>query len=511
MATFNLIDNPWIPVVTTSNESALLSLKTLLSNPQNYLRIESDTPLETVAIYRFVLALLYRALQGPSNTRQAASFWEKGFPIEKIQSYLESYYTRFDIFDDSQPFYQLVDLPLEGYAQNWRKISVAEGPGNTTATFNPVARRGAPGVLMDWITPAQAARKLLEHQTFVLGGLIKKFITSAPGAPSATHAMVMVQGKNLLQTLILQLVKYDYQEDWDAPVWEKPPFQMAWVRQDPVVNIQGFSQLYTWFSRSIRFYPELVEGKWVVRQLAYASGLRPQWAHEEQRDPMVASIIGKKGYYPLGLKSHRALWRDYHVLIPQSRQMEKEAPCVVEHALTVYDAMSLEQNLQYQIFGQYNDQAKVLFWRQENYPLPSALLEGEGASGVIEAVELALESTEKTAKVLALATQQLARHLITQSGREPDLKKDVNPMRDSFPHPHVYWSQLERSFSNWLQKLTPGFDRGECLVAWDEKVLSAGELAWKATLQAVGQNSQSMRAIALAQKTWWAHKKNKGK
>lgn len=506
MASFNLIDQPWIPVKDDKDNLVEMSLRSILLSPEQYKCIEAESPLETVALYRFLLALLHRALQGPQNIREAVSFWNNGWPQEKIESYFEQYYDRFDIFDDHRPFYQLADLPLEGYAQNWRKISVAEGSGNTTAPFNPATRQGVPKAFKDALTPAQAARKLFEHQTFALGGLIKKFITSSPGAPSASHALVIVQGENLLQTLLLQLVNYPYKQDQDQPVWEQQPYSMAWLKTDPTVYIQGVAQLYTWFSRSIRLYPEKVSGQWQVRQLAYASGLRPHKLSDEQRDPMVAFIAGKKGYYPVSFRSNRALWRDYQAMIPESGEKDKLPPDVVEHALGVLERSGDDLPLRYTIFGQVNDQAKVLLWRQENYPLPLALLQDE-ENRVIEVVELALEIAEETAKALSLAVWHLARHLIAQGGREPDAAKDISPMKDSLPYQKVYWSRLENAFSKWLDLLQPDFDRSICLMEWEQFVLAAGDEAWQATLHAVGQNSRSFRAIALAQGTWWKHRK----
>jgi CRISPR system Cascade subunit CasA len=59
-----------------------------------------------VAIHRLLLAVLHRALDGPRDTIEAVEIYEAGqLPEGPVQSYLESWEHRFDLFHPTHPFY----------------------------------------------------------------------------------------------------------------------------------------------------------------------------------------------------------------------------------------------------------------------------------------------------------------------------------------------------------------------------------------------------------------------
>lgn len=502
---FNLIDEAWIPVLDLQGQLVEISLRQALCHAADYLAIEGDSPLETVAMYRLLFAILHRALKGPTTARENADWFRKGFPDSRIKDYLKQFHARFDLFDSERPFYQLPALPEEGYVQHWSKLSAAEGSGNTTPIFNPALRKQAPEP-DSCISPAQAARKLLEHQTFVLGGLIKKFITSAPGGPSATNALMVIRGRTMHETLCLNLAPYkDSDEILQLPVWETEPYSIDWLKGDPSIRPLDIAQLYTWFARSVRFLPENREGRTVVRKIAYASGIRPQFA-AEMDDPMVTYTQHDKGYSALSLKEGKGFWRDYLTLIPGGEGTHPAA--VLNTALELYNELQENHSQpQTMIFGQYNDQAKILFWRQEQYPLPPALFsEGMPVSMVRSLITDALEQAEEAFAQLNGAVKKLARHLLSHSGREPDYKKDILPLCKTFPHQAIYWSRLESAFVSLLQQLGTEAQAVLGYYQWLKAVRKTGDEAWEQTARASGQDTLALRAAALAQPFWLAHK-----
>lgn len=78
MHTFNLITQPWIPV-REGNKLKEVSLEQALLEGRRFERIEDPSPLVTVALYRLLLAILHRALQGPENSDEAAKWFSNGF------------------------------------------------------------------------------------------------------------------------------------------------------------------------------------------------------------------------------------------------------------------------------------------------------------------------------------------------------------------------------------------------------------------------------------------------
>ncbi len=510
MPTFDLTTEPWIPVRAQDGQRTLVSLEMALLNARSYARLEDASPLVTAALHRFLLAVLHRALEGPETAKDAANWYRNGFPEDKIRGYLETWRHRFDLFNETEPFYQLVGLPLEGRTDHWSRLSAERGSGNTSFLFNE-AKRDAKFTPSDTITPSEAARRLLEHQTFALGGLMKRFITSATGAPVATSAVVIVQGNNLLETLCLNLVPYPkvFQED-DLPIWEQKPLSVSDVQPGPSREFHGLTDRYTWFSRSIRFAPELEDGQTIVRYMAFDSGIKPLDA-PNQADPMVARKQDKKDlnrYFNMGLREDRALWRDFHAFVPKPTDVATKPPQVVESALEVlrYANRSRQNPLTLAVYGLSNDQAKIQFWRAESFRLPDAVLSNFDVYGFVKAQ---LDAAEDTGSWLRSAGRALAAKLLTISDRQP-LKDDVSKLAASFPHLAHYWSSLEREFTGLLERLPADPDEFQAQLralenGWWDILARTARRAFEMAATSAGDDARALRAIESSRRVLETH------
>jgi len=214
---FNLLTEPWIPVRPTGTTSMrLVGLREAITQAREFTGIEDASPLQTVALYRLLLAVLHRALMGPKDSGDVAKWWKDGFPEEALKVYFQAHGARFELFGE-QPFMQVADLPLEGFKQSWTWLSADTGRANTLAVFNLTKRHG---YVQPSISSDEIARRLIELQAFAIGGLTRKFTTSASGAPSATTALIMARGNTLHETLCLNLVPYTQNVERDIPPWE---------------------------------------------------------------------------------------------------------------------------------------------------------------------------------------------------------------------------------------------------------------------------------------------------
>jgi CRISPR system Cascade subunit CasA len=302
MNKFDLVEELWIPVRTLEGELQEIGLREALVSASKYARLESESPLEMAAMYRLLLAVLHRAL--PQITSASRAKWfEQGFPQDALKTYFEQQKDHFCLFG-SRPFLQVPGLCDEGYVKHWSELAADLGSGSTNMLFNDFKRENATEPTFT-TTPARAARKLLEYQTFALGGLIRKFIASAPAAPVATAAMVVIQGDNLLQTLCLNLINQT-QAFWehDHALWEHEAVKIDYLKTDPTETARGIVHRYCWLTRSLELLPELEDGRTVVRFMARASGIRFR-DDLNLRDPMVtmrAPKDDKTPYRPLGLK-----------------------------------------------------------------------------------------------------------------------------------------------------------------------------------------------------------------
>ena len=498
---FNLLTEPWIPVRPIGAPGVrLVGIREALAQAREFTGIEDASPLQTVALYRLLLAVLHRALMGPKDPRDVVTWWKEGFPESALNAYFQSYGPRFELFGE-HPFMQVADLPLEGFKQSWERLGAEVGGGNTTLLFNATRRTGHLPPALD---PADAARRLLEHQTFALGGLTKKFTTAALGAPSATSAMILARGANLHETLCLNLVPYTQGVKDDLPPWERPEpltvqdIQTLYPGKEKLAQpVQGVAQGYAWQGRSVRLERE-DDGR--VRFLAYAEGVPPNLT-AGWRDPMVALRTLKDGtLYPMKLSPERLFWRDFEAVVPtharetyinaqeKARISPGSPPLVLEHATGVYRKLGRGGTaIALMVFGQINDQGKIEMWRSESYELPVAAQDDSLYQYIPEALDLAKETRD----ALSHAVRGLASRLLSAGGRDAH-KDDISKLARSLGAEQLYWSSLEDPFREFLKTL--GVDADAALKGWDRALAKVAQAAWDAAKQSAGDDARAMRA-----------------
>jgi CRISPR system Cascade subunit CasA len=77
MSRYNLIDEPWIPVIDLQGNRKQLGILDTLTTAENISVIEDPSPLVTAALHRFLLAVLYRALEGPCDIDEAKKILQR--------------------------------------------------------------------------------------------------------------------------------------------------------------------------------------------------------------------------------------------------------------------------------------------------------------------------------------------------------------------------------------------------------------------------------------------------
>ena len=471
MATYSLLDKAWIPVRPLDGGPVqFVGLRDVLLRAREYERIDDPSPLITVALYRLSLAVLHRALEGPQGAAQAAEWYRSGFPREAIESYLITHADRFELFHPTQPFMQVPDLTLEleggKYLSHWTRLGTEVGSANTTPLFNRAGRPG--GERNDAITPAEAARRLLEHQIFALGGLIKRFTTSAKAAPVATLALTMPQGRTLHETFCLNLVAYDPAQD--APAWEQPTRTVAQLKalydskDDLSQVVRGLAEHYTWPSRAVCLHPEEDDqGQTVVRFIGFAAGVPYRNTLDDTGktvDPMVATVPMRSDPkrttpIPQKLRREQLFWRDVNALLPEPQntqhvietgkaagkilQVKGDPPRNVFHAREVLKALENttqsaggEFNLDdldaaivstsafaqpvipLSVFGQITDQGKAFAYRQESYTLPHAFI--DDPQRFTDQIFTALTAAKNVGNGLRQAVRKLAFETLARGG-----------------------------------------------------------------------------------------------
>jgi CRISPR system Cascade subunit CasA len=386
---FNLLSEPWMPCVLQDGSSSELGIHDALVRAREVREISDSSPLVTLALHRLLLAVLHRNF-GPANAAGWEQLWKaREWDMGVLSAYTENWHERFDLFDPKHPFYQVTRLDFQ-YEVPIAKLAHEFASGNNPTLFDH-STDDAPQA----VTAAEAARWLVAHQAFAVGGLVSlergrdpRLYKSADVAPLTRGAVVLVKGSNLFETLMLNLHRYDPKDeapfkstDKDCPAWERDEETQAQDREP-----EGYLDLLTWQSRRIRLHSEPApDDSTLVRAAVIMKGFQfPPRFQLRGKETMIAFVKNQKAtgeqdaWPPLRFQEGRALWRDSTALF-QSANEERSRPETFQWLddLSVGGHLDRGLVLPVDVMGLRTDRAKVLFWRHERLPLPLEYLHND--------------------------------------------------------------------------------------------------------------------------------------
>lgn len=497
---FNLVEKPWIPVLTGKGLVEEVGLLDILTKAHNYKSIAHQSPLVCAALYRLLLAVLHRALKGPEHLDEAVEIFKLGsFPRDRISDYLYSFYPRFELFAEKGAFFQVnYCKELEEKKIPWMPLAAETATGNNPVFFTHTWD-GEPRPL----EASEAARLLVANQAFALGGGVSPFgLKNRTDAPAATGLIVLSQGDNLFQTLVYNLLDYPKTiQNQDIPIWEEEPMTLDALKKAQIQPVKGHVQRFTWLSRLVYLFPEGLGNTPIVLYMAYASGRIISNSAGLDIDPMVPYRIDKKrGYLPVRPQQERSLWRDYPALVPveggnfrcaqtarRGREIWERCDCRVPFKVSVFAQ------------GRVPGKAKLEFWQTALFPVPDKILKVESFRDVIFEIEELATEVERVlrGKGVALAWELLFMEPIPPIGkRDKNKEKSAEALASTFPLSRVYWPVLERSFYELLERVARGNDEEELLDFWADALGSAAKQAWKTTTYFIGSTARALRAVS---------------
>lgn len=305
---FNLLDEPWVPVVLDTEERTELSMLDLLVRAHEVQVIDTELPTQQYALLRVLLAFLHRAY-GPMDEDEWVGMWVSlTLDRDPLLTYADKVRERFWLDHPEHPFMQRAGM--------MKTNSKVDGPDRLVTTFSEGlfnSRRMDEQTRMRW---QEAALWVIHAHAYDCAGiksgtvgdpLVKagKRYPQGPAWPGMTNALYL-GGGSLRETLLLNLVSAEvigYQTGSDdLPCWERDPGEEPWVNRTPT----GMIDLLTWQARMVRLF---WEGD-AVSGAVLSYGLPVSSAGHHNREPFAAwqwgedesKALGTTAYIPVNAK-----------------------------------------------------------------------------------------------------------------------------------------------------------------------------------------------------------------
>lgn len=337
---FNLLDEPWIRVMTEDCTVVERSLMQVLLNSHRYQRLAGELPTQDVALLRLLLAILQTVFyrvdpegeDDPIEDRAAAirrwqALWNAGrFPVQPIRTYLEIWKDRFWLFHPEHPFYQ---VPAAAVGTKFKASKLNGELSESAHKMRLFPLRD--GEEKETLSYAEAARWLVTLIGFDDSASTKKETGTGTGW-LGDRVNVYAIGENLYETLMLNLVflkdgRYVWAEN--MPAWEQPTMTTAKKREIPLPDNQA--ELLTLQSR------RLILSREENRVTGFSSTGGDFFGKEgrvnafsEQMTLWRAGKTPKNAvpqFVPAPVDPWRQMWRDFEVIL--GRREDTHIPGVV--------------------------------------------------------------------------------------------------------------------------------------------------------------------------------------
>lgn len=337
---FNLLDEPWIRVMTEDCTVVERSLMQVLLSSHQYQRLADELPTQDVALLRLLLAILQTVFyrvdpegeDDPIEDRAAAirrwqALWNAGrFPVQPIRTYLETWKDRFWLFHPEHPFYQ---VPAAAVGTKFKASKLNGELSESAHKMRLFPLRD--GEEKETLSYAEAARWLVTLIGFDDSASTKKETGTGTGW-LGDRVNVYAIGENLFETLMLNLVflkdgRYVWAEN--MPAWEQPTMTTAKKREIPLPDNQA--ELLTLQSR------RLILSREENRVTGFSSTGGDFFGKEgrvnafsEQMTLWRAGKTPKNAvpqFVPASVDPWRQMWRDFEVIL--GRREDTHIPGVV--------------------------------------------------------------------------------------------------------------------------------------------------------------------------------------
>lgn len=477
---FNLLDEPWIPVEDLGGKLKEVSLKQLFSEAAELRRVIDASPPVTAALYRLLFAIISRSLL-LSDLEDWQDAWDETDFGQQVLSYLEAHRHRFDLFSPEAPFSQVRNMPENCRLFPWTKLALELPPNSAKLLFDHTDVQTPPAC-----TPAEAARSLLGSIAFTVGAG-RSCTGYTMNAPLTAAMVVIPEGPNLQDTLLANALPA---EETDLPLWEQPPLTAAALDELKDSAWQGHIERLTWPARGIELIPEDVQGN--VRWIKFGMGWKTPDI-EGDRDPWVMYQTNSKGSrFPVKLNPARMIWRDFHSMLAGAADGTRESVETLTRLAWLADAeRQPPASWTVLIAAIAADRANIKAWSQERWSVPRTLI-GEDVS--LSALNDALLKAEQYGESVRKIIWVMVHDLLSGTG-EAD-RAQTTAISGRMPVLNTFWSNAGGRFQALLELLDIDVDEAEKF--WTEVIAESLTVARAAAFSLIGRDARALRAWAKA-------------
>ena len=509
--TFNLVDEGWIPCITKNGDIQEMSIKDTLASAHQLVGILHPSPLVTYSLHRFLLAILHRNF-GPKDKDEWKTLWNNGiWDMDILDIYLKKWRSRLEVFDEKRPFYQVPRM------DEVKKIPVQILLQEAASGNNPTLFDHNIDSVPKSISTPEVVRYLVARQSYSIGfGKNKPFYFK--DSSLIRGLAILVVGDNLFMTLALNMVDYNktypiHSMDDDKPTWECDDIPVITSDDKVGTPVSGYLDYLTWQSRRIHLIPE--EGGKQIRYCQIAQ-------YHALPDPKPIDsfkcyrLDKKKGYFPIGFKSNKALWRDSHTLFANvkgkslrpgvlnvlaERDKLRQWGEIDARPSFIIDAMGI-------ITAERNT-ASVIMWKHERLPLPIAYLDD---NRLIDRLREGFAIVEKVGDAIGKSLWVFGSLMLSPGSLQKDGRRskrsDVRDLIAGFPVERNFWNRLEIPFLNLLEEIpkhpiddikssTEVLD--DPLVRWSETVKRTAISSFNEVMRSIDGSVRNMKAVTIAE------------
>ena len=509
MAKFNLLEEPWIRVLTPEQVVREVSLTDALVNAHCYAGLAGELPTQDIAILRFLLAILYAVFsrvdadgeESPLESEDDAldrwaELWETGkFPKEPVAEYLNQWRERFWLFHPERPFYQVPEA-AEGTEYASSKLNGTLSESANKVRLFPVRL----GRDKQNLTFGEAARWLIYVNGFDDTALKqpteskKKYgKLPSPGAGWLGQlGLIVAEGDNLFETLMLNLVFLkDGEEMWQSycPVWElqkprnKERVEIT-VPNDPaaLLTLQSRRLILEAENGVVTGY-RLLGGDFFSKANAFAEQMTV-WKPIYEKKEIT-------GFQPKRHNSAKRIWREFSAIAETDAQSRR--PGVVSWIVALKDAedapLDRKRMIKFKIAAvQYGDKdSGVNNVFSDSLTFHASLLK-EMAKPLRELVEKEITLCDEIARKVG----SFASDLEIASGGDGKAGRENGAER--------YYDRIDQPFRAWLAGLNPEAEdvaRENALDEWRKTAFRIARQVGEELVEQAGEAAFVGRDVAI--------------